>query len=348
LILDAQDNYPFHNYYIYYSEKEDLFHFLPWDYNLILYGLYPNINPAPLDPIEGWGSDQIIWDDPDLKSIYLDVACELYNYVLDEAHLQDFIDANFAVLQSNTNGVTFYSGDYLYSDLMERKQWLFNQIIAAGGSCGEFSCPLEIGNLVINELVAKSDSIGGVQEPDGGTPDWIELYNNTDHDIILDHHYYLSDDIDFRDVHQQGVHTNFKIEKSGGDLMLVYEDLTILDQINYDEQELNKAYARVPNGTGTFTIQDFTFNTNNDFVSSLSSLESEPLIQLYPNPATHEINIITSESFSKIELFNASGQLLKGLNMHDEVIDLDGIPSGIYFLHFQTDHTRKIKRIIKK
>jgi len=66
-----------------------------------------------------------------------------------------------------------------------------------------------------------------------------------------------------RDIHQEGIHANFKLKSSAGDLFLTYEDLTVLDQVSYGRQELNLGYARTPNGTGDFRIQAPTFKANN-------------------------------------------------------------------------------------
>ena len=41
------------------------------------------------------------------------------------------------------------------------------------------------GEIVINEFSADSDSLSGIADPDGGYPDWIELYNTTDAAIDL-------------------------------------------------------------------------------------------------------------------------------------------------------------------
>ena len=365
-VIEAKDNYPLNNFYAYYSDKEDLFHFIPWDYNFSMGSIFGSIETlSPLDEAN------TIWNNPSYKSLYLEIACELNDYLLDEVYIDSLVQNNVTTLLSNSQGATVADAVPFRAYLAERQQWLQEQLIAEGVMCVPLSYPLEIGDLVINEFVAKSDSIGGVQEPDGGTPDWIELYNNTNQDIVINHHFYLSDDVDFpkkwnfktpvtipangyqivwadRDVHQQGVHTNFKIEKSGGDLMLVYEDLTIIDEVSYEEQELNKGYARIPNGTGDFTIQDYTFNTNNGTSSAESVLDALKNISVYPNPTTQFINIISSELIESTKVFAANGNLLMQSKSGNHSIDIEHITSGIYFIQIQTANQNGMIRFVKQ
>ena len=44
--------------------------------------------------------------------------------------------------------------------------------------------------------------------------------------------------------------------------------MNIVDGFTFGEQETDMGYARVPNGTGDFTIQYPTFSSNNDQASS--------------------------------------------------------------------------------
>jgi len=366
-IVRGQDNYPFNNFYTYYSEKADSYYFLPWDYNLSLDADWTN-GASSIKPT--WGAPSI-WETAELKSVYLEIACELNDYLFDE--IESLLQDNEDIILSNSHGATVKSHLTLLSYLIERKQWLEEELAIAGANCIPLLFPLEIGDLVINEFVSTSDSIGGVQEPNGGTPDWIELYNNTDQDIELNHHYYLTDDVDFpkkwnfetpviipangyqiiwadRDIHQQGVHSNFKIAKSGGDLMLVYEDLTVIDQLSYETQDLNKGYARVPNGVGEFIIQDHTFDSNNDLVSSISSSDKTVSISIYPNPAQHVVNIISSEPITKTTLYAYNGCKIEEQKNEDKfaTIDVSQVLSGLYFVHIQTNNHHEVIKFTKE
>jgi len=370
-IIVAGDNYPDNNFYFYHSEKEDKVYFIPWDYNLSLGGA---LEESDLELVPDGAA---IFANSEYKELFLDIACELSHYLLDEAYLDSLMDANYDIIQSNSQGATVDNPAPLKDFLQNVQSILANeQLPVAGAMCGSFSYPYEIGDLVINEFVAKSDSIGGVQEPDGGTPDWIELYNNTNQDIVLNRHFYLSDDVNFlkkwnfdtpvtipangyqivwadRDVHQAGVHSNFKIEKSGGDLILTYEDLTVIDQVAYDEQELNMGYARIPNGTGDFVIQNHTFNSNNAETSSTSSINELANIAVYPNPTTGEFTLQVSEITAQtvnISLYSSDGRLLKTDNFQSAdayIGDLNAFGSGIYFVELTSGDFHLTRKVVK-
>jgi hypothetical protein len=209
--------------------------------------------------------------------------------------------------------------------------------------------------------VAKCDQ-NGVQEPDGGTPDWIELHNNSNADIVLNEKIYLSDDKDFlkkwhfeqveiipangylilwadKDVHQMGIHTNFKIDAEEGDLFMTYEDMTNIQEIQYTEQELNKGYARVPNGTGAFIIQNHTFNANNENpLSSVTTSGESDIISIYPNPTN---GIVYLSGNIEYKIYNVLGTFL--MQGKGSLIDLSAYSNGIYLLESEHSRTKIIK-----
>ena len=145
-------------------------------------------------------------------------------------------------------------------------------------------------DIVINEIMASNDNT--VADEYGEYDDWIEIYNKGANSINLNS-YYLSDDIsnltkyifpDYilgpneyfivwadDDEEEQGDfnHATFKLSAAGESLYLSDLDLNILDNCVFPEQQTDLAYARIPNGTGGFIIQEATFNYNNEQESSL-------------------------------------------------------------------------------
>jgi len=143
--------------------------------------------------------------------------------------------------------------------------------------------------VVINEFVAKNDSVGGYQEPDGGYGDWLELYNLGSSQVALGG-YGLSDTTEMparwlfpsgtvigpggylivwadNDEGQTGIHTNFKLSGEGEQIVLSLNG-NILDQVAFGPQTDNVAMARVPNGTGPFVTQAPTPLANNGTTSA--------------------------------------------------------------------------------
>lgn len=350
ILISDWDSYPYdrHNFYIYHEPKSDLLNFIPWDHNFAFgesFGQTESLYPR---------KDVDIIQNQENKVLYHQTMCELLDYLLDESYLNDIIDANYLMLSSNNYGVSIQEPTLLKEFIQERKESIRDLLLDEGVTCESLTYPFGIGDLVINEFVASSDELGGVQEPDGGTPDWIELYNNSDQDIEINQRFYLSDDIDFlkkwyfptttiipangyvtiwadRDVHQEGFHSSFKIEKNGGDLFLVYEDMTIIDQVNYPEQELNQAYARVPNGEGDFVIQEHTFASDNEVPLFVESELKTTNLRLYPNPTDGQFWVESKVAIQQLEIYNSIGQLQSHLVNPKFPVDISNLNSGLYF-----------------
>ena len=142
------------------------------------------------------------------------------------------------------------------------------------------------GSIVINEFMADNET--SVTDQDDEYDDWIELYNNTDTDISLQG-WYLTDDAAepdmwvFPDVsipangylivwadndeEQDGLHANFKLSASGETILLSSPDMTVMDEIIFEEQTPDLSMARFPNGTGEFTQMPPTFLAENKVIS---------------------------------------------------------------------------------
>ena len=135
--------------------------------------------------------------------------------------------------------------------------------------------------VVINELMADNDGV--YADPQGDFDDWVELYNTTDTAVDLSG-MYLSDKDDNHTKWQfpdgtviaangylivwcdedhddpaatEGLHSNFKLSKSGELVLLVDTDAqgnTVLDSVTFGEQDTDVAYGRLPNGTGKFQV----------------------------------------------------------------------------------------------
>jgi len=370
IIIEDFDSYANgrHNFFIYYETKSAKLNFIPWDHNYA----FPSTTMNLFYPTSTYPSATNFATDPLIKPLYEETMCELLTYLIDPIYISSFVMNNYNIINSNTNGVIAASPTPLIQYIASRKQWLEGQLTAKGISCGNLSLPINLNDIVINEFVSWTDSIGGVQEPDGGTPDWIELYNNSSSPITLDDHYYLSDDKDFpkkwyfpqavtipgndylivwadKDVHQQGLHAGFKLEKDGGDLFMTYDDLAVIDTVTYNSQSLNQGYARNPNGIGNFVIQAHTFNANNNQANSINNIsELEPLV-LYPNPVKKSIMIKTKQSVDFISIINAVGEGMREIKKPTFPLSVDYLSTGVYFLQVHlSNNERYFLKIIKE
>ncbi len=156
--------------------------------------------------------------------------------------------------------------------------------VALGVSCAKENPTSNLkGVLVINELMSKNTTT--VKDQDGQYDDWIELYNLSDKDIDLSG-YYLSDSKKEptkwsfpkgtkigaksyliiwadKDLNQKGLHADFKLSSEGEMVILSAPDKAVIDEVTFGAQTQELSYARVPDGTGSFTWTQPTFNGPN-------------------------------------------------------------------------------------
>lgn len=169
-------------------------------------------------------------------------------------------------------------------------------------------------NVVINELLAKNDSV--IPDQDGEYDDWIELYNPTNEQITLTGKY-LTDDPDSlmkwqfpsalipahsflliwadNDLVQQGFHTNFALNADGEFLALVAEDgATVIDSISFGSQSADVSFGRFPDASAAWTFLQPTPQSSNlltEVKNGLIIVPSEFSIQAFPNPFNPEVTI---------------------------------------------------------
>jgi len=211
--------------------------------------------------------------------------------------------------------------------------------------------------VVINEIMASNEST--LTDEFSEYDDWIEIYN-AGNVIAPIHQYYLSDDPDNpskwrmpntilnpgqyiiiwadSDEEQGAYHTNFKLKKDGEFLGLFDEKenhYAVVDQVTFPEQETDKSYARIPNGTGDFVIRDYaTPFEDNETPVGLEEIQSVD-IRIYPNPASELVRII-SDDFDRYDLvvFDVNGvERLRAFETKE--LNVSKLAAGIYFLEIQ-------------
>jgi len=156
--------------------------------------------------------------------------------------------------------------------------------------------------IVLNEVMAKNATAAADEA--GEYDDWIELYNTgtaavdltgwylTDNPwnvtkwpipagTVLQPDAYLMVWAD-EDGAQGPLHANFKLDADGETLWLLDPSGQISNEVTWPALSADESYARVPNGTGPFTVQGPTFSANNETVGIA---EARPPALVGPNPA---------------------------------------------------------------
>jgi hypothetical protein len=87
--------------------------------------------------------------------------------------------------------------------------------------------------------------------------------------------------------------------------------------------------------------------------STSQMLPLQKQFSVFPNPASHEINITYSGFISagtEAGLYNVQGQLLKkiSLNLHKKQMDISTLPKGIYLLKINTERGLWVEKVVKE
>jgi hypothetical protein len=230
-------------------------------------------------------------------------------------------------------------------------------------------------SLVINEFMAKNDHT--ISDERGKYRDWLELYN-AGNEIVHLSNMYLSNDLtnpsmwQFPDttispngfilVWADGnedpgpLHTNFKLNKGGGQIGLFYRSDTAvlpIDQFIFDPQMTDVSYGRLPDGNGDW--RSFTkatpgsSNTEGEVWLYVKDERADPirqyrLFQNYPNPFNPSTTIqygLPARSTVRLVIYNVLGQVVSDLVNTEQsagwnqVVWNANVSSGIYFYRLE-------------
>jgi len=106
-------------------------------------------------------------------------------------------------------------------------------------------------------------------------------------------------------------------------------------------------------GTYTVTVTTSEGCESTASVEATVGIEDAMLtngVKLYPNPATDEVNIMTTVPFETIEVINAIGQSVYKTTLTQNAITLDvtQYSAGIYYVKLQGDNGMVTKKFVKK
>ncbi|MBL7829149.1 MAG: CotH kinase family protein [Saprospiraceae bacterium] len=375
--IDARDN-PLDvgcNFYLYHEPKTGLNTWIPWDLN---YAFFGGNNFALTYPGENIVFQKMMLT-PHYRARYLNLACEMMEYLFTNERIHPLIDqaANLArpalVGDPHFTNLALFETDVatLKNFISTRRSEFLSDLASEPYTCPALTPVVASQAVSINEIVTSSDSTSSISDPAGGFPDWIELYNNSSDTIHLDD-YYLSHDRDFlkqwpfptgtrinpgsylivwadRDLDEPGLHTNFKLDKAGGELILSHENFSLIDTMTYGPQTTNVAYARVPNGTGPFVHQAATFAQAN----AVMSHQTQPDMQdwsVFPNPVTNTLVIKTNRALTAdvilFDLFSNRVAFTPLTNGFTE-LNISALPPGVYQVVLQGTGRVEGKLVVK-
>ena len=229
--------------------------------------------------------------------------------------------------------------------------------------------PLSIGELVINELMAKNEST--VQDLNGDYDDWIELYNPTPSSISTAGLFLSDDSTDLmkwpipektvssddyliiwadEESDEEGMHANFKLSSNGEQLFLSYNSSEIIDSISFSFQNPDMSFARLPNGTGSFVELLPSYNANNDHAQTTTLNQFD--FKCFPNPVNDFLKVTYSSPFKgHLKVCDIGGKCLKKIDVSQKnnslEINTEKLEPGIYFINLYNESLFLTKKIIK-
>ncbi|MGB4820714.1 MAG: CotH kinase family protein [Saprospiraceae bacterium] len=220
-------------------------------------------------------------------------------------------------------------------------------------------------DLVINEICASNQSI--LKDEFGEFDDWIELYNKGTMSIYLGDKFLSNDKNNAtkwrlpsvslapgqyliiwadNDAKQGSNHTNFKLDAAGEYIGLFDNESNLfglMDEIEFPAQDNNSAFARVPNGIGTF--QKYTPSPGrNNTPSDTNNPSGKSIFSVYPNPCSSLIFIKSSTVFQKIALYDLCGRKMYQAYVTNQEVPLTKLLDGIYILVALNEEEKVIGR----
>lgn len=142
------------------------------------------------------------------------------------------------------------------------------------------------------------------------------------------------------------------------------KDVLLINGVDIDAptDRMGTAYAISPNGEYVAGWDDQPpFSANgwvvyfdellfDTFVGMNTAAGAGPFISVFPNPATDQVRIASSETFTMVTIFNGQGQEVARHNVRDQagVIDISALSSGVYTLRATSQDASSVVSVVKQ
>ncbi len=209
--------------------------------------------------------------------------------------------------------------------------------------------------LFINEFMADNKST--ITDEYNANADWIEIYNPNNKPVDIAN-FYISDNAEDAHKYQFPIgetstiieaygyklvwcddrtergplHTSFKLNASGEDIVLVAPDSSIIDKLSFGPQEEDIAYGREKDGEDHWIYFQKPFGPTPNATNNNASIDELIYNQLdiYPNPVNSG-NRVYFQNQVNIKLYNSLGQLISVNNLVTS-LETSGLNPGVYIV----------------
>ena len=317
---------------------------------------------------------------PDVSGITIHPVWNTLFILSDEAYSLNEVTKSGEFLRSwyipldQAEGVTFGENEHVIYMVADRGGKLYNFDF-------NFDPYVPPAMLFINEFMASNTL--AFPGPQGDYPDWIEVYNAGDVDIMLGG-YYMADDLSdpgamyqipstypdsvtvaaggyilfyANDGQETSVlNLNFKLSKSGEQIGLWSPEQALIDSITYPAQITDTTYGRYEDGTDNwYFMPDISPGEPNRYVDAIYENEMNvSLKQNYPNPFSGVTNIeftLNEPDNVTVTVYTVSGAIVSILTdnhynsgKHSVQWKASGLPAGYYFYSIKTSTGTEIKK----
>ena len=135
-------------------------------------------------------------------------------------------------------------------------------------------------------------------------------------------------------------------------IVAIFDEIKTIIDATINEGEVYEEYGFCESEPGTYTQIltdengcDSLLILNLTYQVSLNDVEEENNISFYPNPTSSEI--IFTTNIEQIEVMDLTGKRLMIFN-HEKQINIEALPSGIYYLRLINDKKVTTKKVIKQ
>lgn len=139
----------------------------------------------------------------------------------------------------------------------------------------------------------------------------------------------------------------YSVYVSGGDVYAVgYEEI---GSIKIAKLWINGVSQNLSDGTNN--AEASAVFVNDGQMGNQNESDSNNKTEIFPNPAENFVNFKSKLPVKLIELYDNSGRKIKSqtsINQSQTKLNLEGIPSGIYYIRIQTEMGWEIQKLVKK
>jgi hypothetical protein len=255
----------------------------------------------------------------------------------------------------------------------QRIQWMTNQL-------GDFSScdQVEVPSLVISKINYHPEV--GIDE-DSSDFEFIEITNNSNTDADLTGVYIggtglvyqfpngyvlegnnavflTNESASFESKYGQTSFEEFSrsLSNKAQEIVLLDGYGNLIDRVSYED---SLPWPEGADGGGSF-LNLLDLSSDNNLASSweagstlsVQQKSAENFLMLYPNPVTKFLNVhlANGKQIRSLAIWDAKGKQVKSceVNQSSVQLDIEILPSGIYFITIETDETTLHKKILRK